>query len=247
MLERKKKKSPRSKAIPARSPRRVSRAPKRAKPKKEARTEETALSVFDMGGKAVGKLELDAALSGKEPVHRSVVYQALLMYRAGEREGTASTKDRGHVSGGGRKPWRQKGTGQARHGSRRSPIWRGGGVTFGPSPRDYAYSLPLQMKRRAVLEVLKDKAAKKKLILVDRLEIKPPKTKEVARVLDIFKLRKPLFLTDEKNPPWILAARNLRGVAVKSAKDVNALDIASHRECLMTKDAYTGLLKRLQS
>ncbi|OIO39099.1 MAG: 50S ribosomal protein L4 [Candidatus Omnitrophica bacterium CG1_02_46_14] len=180
-------------------------------------------------------------------VNTDVIYQAVLMYQAGQREGTASTLDRGHVSGGGKKPWKQKGTGQARHGSRRSPIWRHGGVTHGPLYRDYSYSIPLQMKRRAVTEGVKDKVANGKLILVKDLEISAPKTRLVAGLLDIFKLEKPLFLVDKKTDNLVLASRNIAGISIKTDLEVNALDVVSHKECVMTKAAYQGLLKRLKA
>ena len=204
-----------------------------------------ALSIFDLNGKSQDSLTLDTLFQGA--VNTDVIYQAVLMYQAGEREGTAATLDRGHVSGGGKKPWKQKGTGQARHGSRRSPIWRHGGVTFGPMPRDYSYSIPAQLKRLAVVEGVKDKVLNGKLTLVKELTFSTPKTKQVSAILDTFKLEKPLFLVDKKTENFLLASRNIPGVAVKTADEVNALDVVSHHECVMTKAAYTGLVKRLKS
>jgi large subunit ribosomal protein L4 len=219
--------------------------PKAQKPSAAAR-KEGGLSVHDLKGKVHETIALDP-LFESGPINTGVVYQAVLMYQAGQREGTAATKNRGDVSGGGKKPWRQKGTGQARHGSRRSPIWRGGGTTFGPSPRDYSYSVPLQIKRKAVIEGVKDKVRSQKLFLVNGLEIASPKTRLVAEILDVFKLEKPLFLVEKKTDNLILASRNLPQVAVKTAEEVNALDMLSHKECLMTKAAYAGLVKRLKS
>ncbi len=204
-----------------------------------------SVSVYDLNGKTVESLALDPLFQGK--VNTDIVYQAILKYQAGEREGTASTKNRGDVRGGGKKPWKQKGTGQARHGSRRSPIWRGGGVTFGPSPRDYSYSIPSQIRRSAVVEVVKDKVANGKFFVLSALEISAPKTSLVATILEKFKLERPLVLVEKKSQNLLLASRNIPGVSVKTADEVNALDVASHRECLVTKGAYTGLIKRLKS
>jgi large subunit ribosomal protein L4 len=205
-----------------------------------------ALSVYDLQGKELESLTLDPIFT-EMPVNTDVVYQAVLMYQAGQREGTAATKDRGHVRGGGKKPWKQKGTGQARHGSRRSPIWRGGGVTFGPMPREYSYSIPAQMRRRAVVEGIKDKVLNGKLYFVKNLEIQEPKTKLVAGIMETFKLEKPLFMVDVKSKNFGLGSRNIQGVSVKTAVEVNVLDVAGHKECVITKGAYAGLLKRLKS
>ena len=204
------------------------------------------LSVYDLNGKVQETLKLDPLFSSG-PVKTDVIYQAVIMYQAGQREGTASTKDRGHVRGGGKKPWKQKGTGQARHGSRRSPIWRGGGVTFGPMPRDYSYTIPAEIRRQAVVEVVKDKVLQDKLKLVSQVELAAPKTKLMANILNVFKLKKPLFLVEKRTENLRLASRNIRGVSIKTANEVNALDVASHQECVMTKGAYSGLLKRLKS
>lgn len=235
---------------------RAGKAPKKAvAPKKAAKTKpesavkpkhDGTVSVFDMAGKSLDTLKLDPIFADGE-VNRDVVYQTVLMYQAGEREGTAATKTRGEVSGGGKKPWKQKGTGQARHGSRRSPIWRGGGVTFGPHPRDYSYSLPSQLRRKAVVEGVKDKVNRGKLIVLREMTIAQPKTRLVAGIIDTFKLEKPLFLVKEKTGNLLLASRNLSAVAVKTAEEVNALDVVSCKECVMTKAAYDGLVARLKS
>ena len=206
----------------------------------------SSVSVYDLNGKAVDTMPLDPLFQGPD-VNTDVVYQAILKYQAGEREGTAATKDRGHVRGGGKKPWKQKGTGQARHGSRRSPIWRGGGVTFGPMPRDYSYSIPSQIRRSAVAEVVKDKVLNGKFFVLSALEISAPKTSLVAGILEKFKAERPLVVVEKKSQNLLLASRNIPGVSIKTADEVNALDVASHRECLLTKGAYTGLLKRLKS
>lgn len=205
-----------------------------------------AYPVYDLKGKSQETLSLDPIFQG-EGINTKVIYQSILMYRAGEREGTAATKTRGEVRGGGKKPWKQKGTGQARHGSRRSPIWRGGGVTFGPHPRDYSYSIPSQIRKSAVVEVFRSKISDGKITFVSGLEIDTPKTKVVAGILETFKLEKPLFLVDKKSENLLRASRNVQAVNVKTAAEVNALDLASSNECLVTKSAYAGLLKRFKS
>ncbi len=201
--------------------------------------------VRDLSGKKLDTLKISNELSNHEP-NTDILYQAIIMYQAGEREGTAKTKERGSVRGGGKKPWRQKGTGRARHGSRRSPIWRGGGVTFGPMPRDFSYSLPLELRHRAVTEAVKYKVANGKLILVDHLNFPEAKTKQIVDFMNTFKLKKPLFLVSEKNENLERASRNISKVSVKTAGEVNVLDLARSDECVMTKSAYAGLVKRLE-
>jgi large subunit ribosomal protein L4 len=204
------------------------------------------LSVYDLHGKSVDSISIDPMFHEGD-VNRDIIYQVVLMYQAGQREGTAATKTRGEVSGGGKKPWKQKGTGRARHASIRSPIWTGGGTVFGPHPRDYSYTLPQTIRRKAVAEGVKDKVNNGKLFLVKGLQLEKPKTKLMVGILGAFKLEKPLVLVDKKDDNLMLASRNIYGVAVKTAEEVNALDVVSHKECLMTQDAYKGLLKRLKS
>ena len=213
---------------------------------KAAASKSDSVSVFDQSGKTLESLKLDAMFVDGS-VNTDVIYQAILMYQAGEREGTAATKDRGHVRGGGKKPWKQKGTGQARHGSRRSPLWTGGGVTFGPMPRDYSYAIPREIRRRAVAESVKHKVHSGKLVVLSDLKLDAPKTRLVAGLMDKFKLEKPLLVVDEKTDNLMMASRNIRQVSVKTALEMNALDVATHHECVMTKAAYSGLLKRLKS
>ena len=222
------------------------KAPKKAPKAAVKKAHEGSIAVHDLTGKSVDKMTLDP-LFHEGAVNQDVIYQVVLMYQAGQREGTAATKDRGHVRGGGKKPWKQKGTGRARHASIRSPLWRGGGVTFGPMPRDYSYSVPAQLRRRAVAEGVKDKVNGGKLFLLNRLDFESPKTKQMIGVLRALKLEKPLFMVDKKSDNLVLASRNIPGVSLKTADEVNALDVVSHRECVMTQSAYNGLLKRLKS
>jgi large subunit ribosomal protein L4 len=224
------------------------KAPTRAKAKKavEAKPKIGQLSVYDLSGKSVDTLTLDPMFHEGE-VNTDVLHQAIVMYQAGQREGTAATKTRGEVSGGGKKPWKQKGTGRARHASIRSPLWTGGGTVFGPHPRDYSYSIPAQLRRLAVAEGVKAVASTGKLTVLKELTLEKPKTKLVAKILKTFKAEKPLFVVDKKSDNFVLASRNLPNVCLKTADEVNALDIVSHKECLITQGAYTGLLKRLKS
>lgn len=253
MPQRRKKSSVSKKKRPVSKKTAVKKAPVKAKKMAKAAkatvkkaAHEGVLSVYDLTGKSVDKMTLDPLFHEGE-VNQDVIYQVVLMYQAGQREGTAATKDRGHVSGGGKKPWKQKGTGRARHASIRSPLWRGGGVTFGPMPRDYSYSVPAQLRRRAVAEGVKDKVAGGKLFMLNRLDLETPKTKFIIGVLRALKLEKPLLLVDKKNDNLVLASRNIPGVSLKTADEVNALDVVSHRECVMTQSGYNGLLKRLKS
>ncbi len=222
------------------------RASKTVRTAKQTVSKEGSLTVYDMKAKSVDTMNLDPMFLGSE-VNSGIVYQTVLMYQANQREGTSSTKNRGDVRGGGKKPWKQKGTGQARHGSRRSPIWRGGGVTFGPSPRDYSYDLPQTLKRKAVIEGVKDKVQKKRFFIVNDLKIEKPKTRLVADIIEAFKLEKPLFLVDQRTENLSLASRNIQNLDIKTSDEVNVLDVASHKECLVTKAAYSGLVKRLKS
>ena len=241
-----KKARPASKKAKAKAPVKVKKEAKAPKAPAKKTAHEGVLPVYDLNGKSVDKITLDPLFHEGE-VNQDVIYQVVLMYQAGQREGTAATKDRGHVSGGGKKPWKQKGTGRARHASIRSPLWRGGGVTFGPLARDYSYSIPAHLRRRAVAEGMKDKVSSSKLFMLNRLELDKPKTKIMVGVLRALKLEKPLVLVDKKDDNLVLASRNIPGVSLKTADEVNALDVVSHRECLMTQSAYVGLLKRLKS
>ena len=214
--------------------------------KVEPKLKSNQLSVFDLSGKSVDTLTLDPIFHDGE-VNTDVLHQAVIMYQAGKREGTAATKTRGEVSGGGKKPWKQKGTGRARHASIRSPLWTGGGTTFGPHPRDYSYQIPAQLRRKAVVESVKAINSTGKLTVLKELSLAQPKTKLMIKILETFKTEKPLFVVDKKSDNVMLASRNIPGVALKTADEVNALDIVSHKECLITQNAYAGLLKRLKS
>ena len=199
------------------------------------------LPVYNVMGEVVGERELPEAVFGVEP-NIGLMHQALVRQLANARLGTHSTKTRGEVSGGGRKPWRQKGTGRARHGSIRSPIWRGGGTVFGPKPRKYTQDMPRKMRRGALRSALTIKAAEQAIMLVDRLELPAPRTAELLRVLDRLELpRNTLILTAAKDAVLQLAARNLPDVKVLLARYLNVRDLMACERVLLPLDALEVL------
>lgn len=193
-----------------------------------------------------------ATIAGLDPmvfngkVNKAVLYQAVRMYEANRRQGTASTKTRAVVSGGGRKPWKQKGTGRARAGSIRSPLWKGGGVVFGPHPRDYSYTLPQNIRREALRSSLNSKYNEKDLLVLDEIKVDKPKTKEFKKVLDSLKLNeKALFVLDKIDENLKLASRNLKEVTLKRADDLNAMDVLKVKKLVLTKPALAIIEKKL--
>ncbi len=196
--------------------------------------------VHNCEGKRVGAVQIPKALEG--PVNADLLWQAVRMYRANQRQGTASAKTRAEVSGGGSKPWRQKHTGRARAGSSRSPIWVKGGVVFGPKPRSYRYSLPQQLRHSALVHSLKDKVASGSLAVLESIKEMPPKTKVLAALLD--KLQgsgRILVVVDEPSKILARASRNLREVSVKPASDLNCYDVLAHSKLVMTAPALKQL------
>ena len=163
------------------------------------------VQVLNTSGKKVSEMSVPKEIFAY-PVKEHLLYEAVVSFRANQRQGTASTKTRAEVKGGGRKPWRQKGTGRARAGSIRSPIWRKGGVTFGPKPRSYYYSLPKKAKRNALRSVLSMKLAEKQLLILKTLELKEPKTKDGAKLLEALKLDSALIVDDHQNKNLFLSS-----------------------------------------
>ena len=204
------------------------------------------LPVHDIKGKETGSVQLpDEIFGGK--VNEAVLHQAVVMYLANKRQGNASTKTRGEVSGGGRKPWKQKGTGRARAGSSRSPLWIKGGVVFGPHPRDYSYNISKKTRIVALRASLNAKFMDKKLLCVEDIKLANPKTKEVASILRAFKLRgKVLALFDGTDGDVTLASRNIPFLSLTRASDLNAYDVLKNKTVLVTKSAIENLLKRIQ-
>lgn len=197
----------------------------------------TKVALFKQDGSNAGEIELNDSIFGIEP-NNNVVTDAVLMQRASMRQGTHAVKNRSAVSGGGKKPWRQKGTGRARQGSIRSPQWRGGGIVFGPTPRSYAYKLPKKVYRLALKSVLSQKVLDSALVVVDALSIDAPKTKEFKAVLNNLNVNeKTLVVLDDDNANAALAARNLENVTVMTAKGVNVLDVINNDKLVVVQSA----------
>lgn len=195
------------------------------------------LVLLDQKGTEVGDIQLSDAVFGIEP-NEHVLYDAIVMQKASLRQGTHAVKNRSDVRGGGRKPWRQKGTGRARQGSIRSPQWVGGGVVFGPTPRSYSYKLPKKVRRLAIKSALSSKVKENDLIVLSELAFNEPKTKEFVNVLQNLSVNdKALVVVGEFNEAVALSARNLPGVTVMAATEVNVLDVVSHTKLIMTKEA----------
>ena len=195
------------------------------------------VTLFDQKGKNVGEIELNETIFGIEP-NQHVLFEAIVMQRASLRQGTHKVKNRSEVAGGGRKPWRQKGTGRARQGSIRSPQWRGGGTVFGPQPRSYSYKLPKKVRRLALKSALATKVQEENILVLDNLAFEAPKTKEFVSFLkDLSVDTKALIVTDAVNDNVVLSARNIPGVTVLDAAGLNVLDLVGHNKLIMTKAA----------
>lgn len=198
------------------------------------------VTVYDMEGKQVGEMELSEQVFGA-PVNEPVLHQAIVRQLAARRRGTAATKTRGLVSGGGRKPWRQKGTGRARAGSSRSPLWRHGGTVFGPQPRNYGFSMPRKMRRLALRAALSAKLRDQELIVVDRLDFPEPKTKEMVRVLHNLGVDRKALVVTLENANVQKSARNIPGITPLAANGLNVYDIMAHDKLVMTRDAVARM------
>ena len=195
------------------------------------------VSVLSQTGSSVGEIELNDAIFGIEP-NEAVLFEALVQQRASLRQGNHKVKKRSEVAGGGRKPWRQKGTGRARQGSIRSPQWRGGGIVFGPTPRSYSYKLPKKVRRLALLSALSTKVREEEIIVLDGLTFDAPKTKEFIQVLSDLSIdKKALIVTADLDETVALSARNIPGISVVTANGINVLDLVAHDKLVMTKAA----------
>jgi large subunit ribosomal protein L4 len=192
--------------------------------------------MYNVKGEKTGEINLAETVFGVT-VNQSVMHDAVVSYLASLRRGTHATKTRGLVSGGGRKPWRQKGTGRARQGSIRAPQWVGGGTVFGPTPRDYGYKLPRKMRRLALKSALSSKVLSGELIVLDELAIAGPKTKEMVAILGNLKAQKALVITATEDFNVELSARNLPGVKAADTSELNVYDILAYDRLVMTKDA----------
>jgi large subunit ribosomal protein L4 len=202
------------------------------------------VDIYNIEKEKVGELDLKDEIFGVE-VKGHVLHEVVTWQRACRRSGTASTKTRGEVRGGGHKPWRQKGTGRARSGSSRSSIWRGGGTTFGPRPRSYAYTLPKQVRRQALKMALSSKVANGRLVVLDAYPHTTPKTKDFVKVLEAFDIRKALFITPEAYDILELSARNVPGVQVMPTVGLNVYDILKYEHLVLFSPALAQIEARL--
>ncbi|MEH7108905.1 MULTISPECIES: 50S ribosomal protein L4 [Bacillaceae] len=195
------------------------------------------VALLNQTGSQVGEIELNETVFGIEP-NQSVLFEAIVMQRASLRQGSHKVKNRSEVRGGGRKPWRQKGTGRARQGSIRSPQWRGGGIVFGPQPRSYSYKLPKKVRRLAIKSALSSKVLEESILVLDSLAFEAPKTKEFKAVLNGLSVeKKALIVTADLDENVALSARNIPGVTVVTADGINVLDVVNHDKLIITKAA----------
>lgn len=195
------------------------------------------VALFNQSGSQVGEIELNDSVFGIEP-HTHVLHEAVLMQRASMRQGTHKVKGRSEVRGGGRKPWRQKGTGRARQGSIRSPQWVGGGTVFGPTPRSYSYKLPKKVRRLALKSALSSKVQEENIVVLESLAFDAPKTKDVVAMLNALNVdKKVLIVTADKDETVARSANNLKNVKVLKQSEVNVLDLLTHDKLILTKEA----------
>ena len=198
------------------------------------------VSVYNIEGKEVGSIELNDAVFGVE-VNEHLVHMAVVQQLANNRQGTQSAKTRSEVSGGGRKPWRQKGTGHARQGSTRSPQWTGGGVVFAPKPRDYSVKMNKKEKQLAMKSALSAKLAEDKLVVVDKIELEEVKTSVFAKILANLKAPKSLVVTKDKNDKVVLSANNIPTVKTTVANSLSVYDILKYEKLVLTKEAVAAI------
>ena len=199
------------------------------------------VDVYDIKGKKVSDIELADSVFGIEP-NENIVHAVLVNYLANQRQGTQSTKTRAEVRGGGKKPWRQKGTGRARQGSIRAPQWIKGGIALGPKPRSYKYTVNKKEKRLAIKSVLSSKVIEKELTVVDKLELKEIKTKSMVKALTALKVEgKTLIIVPEKNTNVVMSARNIEGVKTITANNINVFDLLKYNNLVLPVDTVKKL------
>ncbi len=199
------------------------------------------IDVYNIEGKKVSNIELKDEVFGIKP-NEKVVHSVLVNYMANQRQGTANTKTRAEVSGGGRKPWKQKGTGRARQGSIRAPQWFKGGIALGPKPRDYSYTLNKKEKRLAIKSVLSSKVLENNLVVIDSLSFKEIKTKNMVKALDALKVEgKTLIVLPEKNENVQKSARNIEGVKTSLVNTINVYDLLKYNKLILTVDSVKNL------
>lgn len=196
------------------------------------------IDIKDKNNAIVGKININDDLFGME-ARQGVIHEAVVNYLANQRQGTHATKTKGLVRGGGKKPWKQKHTGRARSGSIRSPLWRGGGIIFGPQPRDYSYKLPKKVRRLALMSAVYEKLSNGEVVVIDSLSLEKPRTKEIVAILKNLAIdsKSVLIVLPAKDDAIVLSARNIPGVRVMRAMDLNVYDVVASRAVVMTKDA----------
>lgn len=188
--------------------------------------------VFDIEKKKVAEVDLSDAVFGAD-VNEAVIYDVVKMQLAGRRSGTASTKTRSDVSGGGKKPWRQKGTGRARSGSSRSPIWRKGGTVFGPHPRDYSFSVPKKIRKKALISALSMKFKENKMVVLKDFPMEKISTRGFQKVVDLFDLKKALFVLADNNEILLKSSRNIKNIKMIRSEGINVYDILNHEHLIL--------------
>jgi large subunit ribosomal protein L4 len=203
------------------------------------------VQLIDSNGKKVKEFEAPDHIYAV-PVKEHLLYESVKNFRANQRRGTASTKTRGEARGGGRKPWRQKGTGRARAGSIRSPIWKGGGVTFGPRPRDYSYNLPKRAKKSAMKSALSLKLSEKHFLVVDAFDLKEPKTKAAVKMMNDLNLDSALLVDSRENKNLFLATRNIPKAKAIDPAQICVYDVLNYRWLVLTQSAFDSLTERLK-
>ena len=198
------------------------------------------VSVYNIEGKEVGSIELNDAVFGVE-VNEHLVHMAVVNQLANNRQGTQSAKTRSEVSGGGRKPWRQKGTGHARQGSTRAPQWPGGGIVFAPKPRDYSFKMNKKEKRIALLSALSSKVAESKIVVLDEFKLDEIKTKKFVEVMNNLKVENALVVLEGENKNVVLSGRNIPSVKVTATNEINTYDVLKYTTLVVTKAAVEKL------
>jgi large subunit ribosomal protein L4 len=206
----------------------------------------TTFAIYDIGNQKVGDIELDGRIFDAE-MNETLIHDVIRKDLASRRKGTAATKNRALVRGGGAKPWRQKGTGRARAGSRRSPLWRGGGTIFGPMPRDYSFSLPKKVKRAALRAALSLRCQEGKLILLNDFPLSGFKTRPVLEVLRRFQVEDALIVTDEKHPYLEKSSRNIPGIEILRYESLNVYDILNHQHLILLRPTVEKIQGALAS
>jgi large subunit ribosomal protein L4 len=201
------------------------------------------LDIIDRSGKTAAQVDLPESVFSEANDH--LIYEAVVNFRANQRQGTAATKTRAFVRGGGKKPWRQKGTGRARVGSTRSPLWKKGGTVFGPQPRDYSYELPKKARRSALRSALAKKHAAQELIVASELELKEPKTREAVALIKALKLDSALLVDLADNANLFRAVRNLPRVKAVDVAGLNIYDVLAHKSVVFSRRAFEAVLEKL--